>query len=143
MEQTQAEVVERRIELDAAPEDVWAAVCEPTSWLADEGELDLRPGGEGRLVDDGVARQVAVETVEDGRRLVFRWWEEDGGDAGGSRVEVTVVPLAGPTVVMVREVRLTAPVQASATSRRARASAALRWEVRLACLAFVRAPALV
>ncbi|MDQ1424896.1 MAG: hypothetical protein QOD72_2394 [Acidimicrobiaceae bacterium] len=125
--------VERQIELDASPESVWDAVCAPETWLADEGSLDIRPGGDGVLTDDGVTRRVVVETVVVGRRLVYRWWRDDEGDA--SRVEITVVAGGGPTRLVVRETRLAGPT--------ARLSAAHRWEVRLTCLAFLGALARV
>jgi uncharacterized protein YndB with AHSA1/START domain len=121
--------VERQVELDASPDDVWDAVCAPETWLADAGSIDVRPGGDGVLVDDGVARRVVVETVEAGRRLVYRWWRDDEGET--SRVEITVVPGGGPTRLVVRETRL-----AGAT---AMMSTAHRWELRLTCLAFLGA----
>jgi uncharacterized protein YndB with AHSA1/START domain len=137
--------VERQADIDATPEEVWAALGEPGAWLADEGSLDLRPGGEGRLVDDGVARRAVVETVEEGSRLVYRWWDERGGEADASRVEIRVLPSEGPTRVVVRETRLGAGgAVASAVARSPlavrmagarRTRATLRWEVRLTCLA--------
>jgi uncharacterized protein YndB with AHSA1/START domain len=125
--------VERQVELDASPDDVWNAVCAPETWLADAGSIDVRPGGDGVLVDDGVARRVVVETVEEGRRLVYRWWRDGEGDA--SRVEITLMPGAGPTRLVVRETRL--------AGANAMASAAHRWELRLTCLAFLGANAWV
>jgi uncharacterized protein YndB with AHSA1/START domain len=127
--------VERQVELDASPEEVWRAVCEPAGWLADEGTLDVRPGGEGRLVDDGVARRALVERVEaagEQRRLVYRWWDEHGGGAGASRVEITVVPSGGPTRVIVRE---TPVATAAVHSLRGVPAVRSRWELRLLCLA--------
>jgi uncharacterized protein YndB with AHSA1/START domain len=130
--------VERQVELDAPADEVWDAVCQPASWLADEGELELRPGGEGRLVEDGVARRAVVETVEHGdeqRRLVYRWWDEHGGDGGpASRVEITVLPSAGSTRVIIREAPIVGPV---ACSRRAVPALESRWELRLLCLALL------
>ena len=133
-------VVERRIELEASPEEVWQLVCEPESWLADAGSVDLRPGGSGRLVDDGVARRVEVETVDEGARVVFRWWDEDHGEDSASRVEITVRPSTGPTALAIRETLLLPVARASVRGPRAWARAGLRWEVRLACLAFLRVP---
>jgi len=125
--------IERHVELDASPDAVWDAVCAPDTWLADEGRLDVRPGGDGVLTDDGVVRRVVVETVEEGRRLVYRWWRDDEGEA--SRVEITVVPGGGPTRLVVRETHLAGPVAAM--------TAAGRWELRLTCLAFLGALARV
>ena len=139
--------VERQIELEASPEEVWQLVCEPESWLADAGSVDLRPGGTGRLVDEGVARRVEVETVDEGARVVFRWWDEDHGEDGASRVEITAPlrpglgrPSTGPTSLAIRETLLLPVARASSRGPRAWACAGLRWEVRLACLAFLRVP---
>ena len=127
-------MVEQEIELDAAADDVWRALTDPTdlaAWLGDEVDLPVTPGGTGRVVDDGVARVVQVDDVDDGRRLSFRWWDEAEGEGGASRVVITLLPGDGdgPTRVRVQEVAL----QLSAPSARAWAGS-LRWEVRLACL---------
>lgn len=126
-------IIERHVELDASPDDVWDTVCRPETWLADEGTVDIRPGGLGVLTDEGVVRRVVVETVDEGRRLVYRWWRDDEGDA--SRVEITVLPGGGPTRLVVRETRLAGTAVV--------ASAARRWELRLTCLAFLGALARV
>jgi uncharacterized protein YndB with AHSA1/START domain len=116
------DAVERAVELEASVGEVWDAVCDPTGWLADSGWLDVRPGGEGRLTDDGVDRDVVVDTVDEHRRLVYRWWRPEDGPEGASRVEITVLPTDGVTRLVIRE------------SRPRVAGSALRWEVRAACL---------
>ena len=135
-------MVEQEIELDAAAEDVWRAISEPgdqAAWLGDEVDLPVTPGGSGRIVDDGVVRRVRVDEVDEGRQLAFRWWDEDGGETGATRVVITLLPGdGGRTRLRVREVALqpstlSATSATSATSARAWAGS-LRWEVRLACL---------
>jgi uncharacterized protein YndB with AHSA1/START domain len=116
------EAVTRTVELEASVERVWDAVCDPTGWLADSGWLDVRPGGEGRLTDDGVERDVVVDDVEEHSRLVYRWWRPEDGPAGASRVEITVLPTDGSTRLVIRE------------SRPQVVAAAVRWEVRATCL---------
>lgn len=77
--------IEREQELDAPPADVWRALTEPawlTTWLADEAELELRPGGEARFVVDGRERSGWVEeilppTPHSPGRLSFWWQAED------------------------------------------------------------------
>jgi uncharacterized protein YndB with AHSA1/START domain len=123
--------VERSIELDASPDEVWRAVSDPAElagWLADEADLDVVPGGEGRFVEDGHVRRAVVERVDHGRSLVFRWWDEEGGEGDATRVEVTVLPTGGPTRLVVRET----VVAASAVK------VARRWDLRLTCLALLR-----
>jgi uncharacterized protein YndB with AHSA1/START domain len=75
--------VEREIEIEASPEDVWEAVS------TDEGR-------ERWLEDD---REVVVEVVEEPSRLVW-WW---AGDDAWSRVEVRLVPAVSATRVIVTE----------------------------------------
>jgi len=76
-------VVEREIDIDASPEEIWEAIS------TDEGR-------ERWLEDD---RPVHVETVEEPTRLVW-WW---AGAEEWTRVEVTLVPAVSHTRVVVRE----------------------------------------
>ena len=127
-------MVEQEIELDASAEDVWRALTNPTDlaeWLGDEVDLTVAPGGTGRVVDDGVVRLVQVDEVDEGRQLVFRWWDETVRDGGASRVVITLLPGEGdgPTRVRVREVAMQRSLPSAGVWARA-----LRWEVRLACL---------
>src|SRR4051794_16304377 len=126
-------VVERNVDLDATPGEVWRALTEPdelVGWFGPHVELDVRPGGRGRFVDDdGSARRAVVDEVEDGQRLVLRWWPEGGepgepgepgAGAGASVVTFVVSPTGSGTRLMVTE-RLVA--HASAASRQAAADA--------------------
>jgi uncharacterized protein YndB with AHSA1/START domain len=84
--------VTRETVLAAGVEQVWDVVTvEVGSWLADEGELDPRVGGDGWFRDGDELRHAVVEDVVEGRRLAFRWWRlgEDGvGEA--TRVELAL-----------------------------------------------------
>ena len=96
--------VERTVDLPAPPDEVWRALTDDAqleAWFADEAELDVRPGGEGRFVEDGLARRALVDDVEPGRRLAFRWWPEDGGPV--TRVEVELAPCVSGTRLVVVE----------------------------------------
>ncbi len=69
--------------IDAPPEEVWEAITDPdrrAAWLDDDRPID-------------------IETVEEGRRLVWWWGSEDGF----SRVEVELVPAVSGTRVVVTE----------------------------------------
>src|SRR3954454_10697182 len=119
-------VVERNVNLDATPDDVWRALTAPeelATWFGPEVELDVRPGGRGRFVDDdGCVRRAVVDQVSAGTRLVLRWWPE-GDDPGTAASVVTFVvsPTGSGTRLVVTE-RLVA--RASAASMRAAADAA-------------------
>ncbi len=98
--------VKRQIELDATREEVWRALTEPEQlreWLANDAELDVRPGGTGRFRwEDGEERRAVVEEVELERRLVFAWGE--GEEA--TRVELTLVDAVAGTRLSVSETPL-------------------------------------
>jgi uncharacterized protein YndB with AHSA1/START domain len=102
--------VERICELDATPATVWRAVTDPawlSSWLADEAELELAPGGEARFVVDGREHSGWVEEVvapTKGRtgRLSF-WWQE--ADEPASRVTFALEPTEKGTRLRIAETR--------------------------------------
>ena len=97
------ETVSRQVELDISPDALWAAISERAAleaWFGDVVDLDLRPGGSGVVVDDGVVRHVHIDTVEPGRGWSFHWQVDDEPeshvtlaiattDDGGSRLTVT------------------------------------------------------
>jgi uncharacterized protein YndB with AHSA1/START domain len=69
--------------INADPDQVWEAIVDEDArraWLDDDRPID-------------------IETVEEGRRLVW-WW---GGEDGYSRVEVELVPAVSGTRVTVTE----------------------------------------
>ncbi len=111
--------VVREIEIDAEPADVWEALTDPRQleeWFANDVELDPRPGGRGVFRwDNGESREAAVESVQDGERIVLRF-DDDG------IVDLRVTPSEGGTVVHVRE---TAPSWSTALEIRALAACAI------------------
>src|SRR5919198_1409415 len=95
--------VERQLDLDAPPEEVWDVLAASDTWLADSGTLPLEEGAVGHLVEDGRSRTAVVEEVDLGQRVVYRWWDDDDLD-DLSRVEISLVGSpAGGTRVVVRE----------------------------------------
>jgi uncharacterized protein YndB with AHSA1/START domain len=113
--------IERTLLLDLAPEEVWPAISDESllrEWLAPEVELELRPGGP--LVcrtEDGEERPGAVELVEEGERIAFRWRRE-GADE--TRVELRLEEVEDGTRLTVTETGLKANAapQASGDWRR-------------------------
>ncbi len=85
--------VERELELDASVQEVWDAITSD-GWLADEVELDLRPGGDASFRSTEGEKFGWVEHVsppqEDagGDASLAFWWAADGEPA--TRVEVTI-----------------------------------------------------
>jgi uncharacterized protein YndB with AHSA1/START domain len=114
--------MERSHEFDVGADELWEAVTDPSQladWLGDEVDIDVSPGGEGRVVDDGELRHVLVDEVDPGRRFTFTWWpHHDRADR--SYVEIEVAPADSGSRLVVRETRLAAPDA--------------RWPVRLTML---------
>ena len=106
--------IERVAEFPVPAAALWSALSDAdqlAAWLGDELELDVRPGGCGRIVEDGEVRRVVVDDVVDGERLSFTWWAEqpDHRRAGTTlagpptRVEFVVEPTAAGSRLIVRE----------------------------------------
>ncbi len=97
-------MVRREIVFDAPREEVWKAVTDPErleEWFANDVELELEPGGEGRFRwDDGSERQAVVEEVDPEQRFAFRWWEEE---AEPTSVELTLEDAPNGTRLVVIE----------------------------------------
>jgi len=84
--------VKREVELESEPEEAWRAIGDESGlseWLGDQVEVELVPGGEIAVTEDGDRRSGFVESVDEGRSLTF-WWAEDGEET--SRVELEVLP---------------------------------------------------
>src|SRR5262245_25709171 len=74
------ETVTRQVELEITPDALWAAISDRDTleaWLGERVDVDLRPGGRGVIVDDGVARDVVVRTVDEGHGWSFEWHVDD------------------------------------------------------------------
>ena len=74
------EAVTRQVRLDISSEALWAAITDRVTleaWLGERVDIDLRPGGAGTIVDDGVQRDVVVKRVDDGRGWSFEWQVEE------------------------------------------------------------------
>ena len=81
---------------------IWPTPRRLEGWLADEVELEVRPGAEGTARwSDGTERHVVVDEVEAGRRLALCWWA-DGEDA--TLVDLTLEERADGTRLVVIEV---------------------------------------
>ena len=149
--------VEQSTEIDAGVDEVWEVLTDPDAlgrWLGREVDLDLQPGGVGRVVDpDGTVRQVLVTDVDEASRVAWHWWE-DGGPL--TSVEITLRPTPSGTRVDVQEIyarvpravlsdrpgrhrgSAAAPLQLTGVEASSFALAPARWSIRLAALASSR-----
>jgi len=102
---------------DLDPHQAWNAVIDMETWLAEEAELELEPGAEGRFrLDDGSERRALVEEVDPGRTLSWWWWSDEADDLG-TRVEVRLVEaISGTRVVVVEEGFAAGPVASAMTT---------------------------
>ncbi len=102
--------IDRSTEIEADVAEVWDAMTDPDtlgSWLGAEVDLDLRPGGVGRVVDpDGTVRQVLVTDVDEAERVAWHWWADDGPLTS---VEITLTPTPSGTRVGVTEIYARSP----------------------------------
>src|SRR4051794_7096191 len=107
--------VTREVLLDMDRDEAWDAVVDLESWLAEEADVDLEPGGEGRFrLDDGSERRALVEDVDPGRAVSWWWWSDDPHDLGThvqGRLEDAV---AGTRVVVVESGFATGPLASGA-----------------------------
>ena len=97
------ETVTRHIELDLSADALWEAITDRQAleaWLGETVDIDLRPGGHGVVVDEGVIRRVTVSTFEPGSGWSFDWSVDDEPasrvalaisttDTGGTQLTIT------------------------------------------------------
>ena len=151
--------VEQSTEIDADVDEVWEVITDPDAlsrWLGREVDLEVRPGGVGRVIDpDGTVRQVLVTEVDEAARVAWHWWEDDGPltsveitlspTPSGTRVDVQEIYAAAPRAVIGgRDLRgsATAPLRLTGAEASSFELAPARWSIRLAALAATRfAPA--
>ncbi|HUO73261.1 MAG TPA: SRPBCC domain-containing protein [Solirubrobacteraceae bacterium] len=93
--------IERELLVPASREEVWDAVVHH-GWLADEVDLDLRPGGDALFRSSDAVKSGWVEDVREPARLAF-WWAADGEPA--TRVELTLDAVGAHTLLRVVETR--------------------------------------
>jgi uncharacterized protein YndB with AHSA1/START domain len=122
--------IRRSVEFDLDADQLWSLLADPdelATWLGDRVDIDLVPGGAGRVVDDDVERDLLVEQVVDGERIAWRWWRRD--DPGSaSHVELVIAPRPGGTRLDIVETLIAPPVSALALD-------GVRWDLRATLMA--------
>jgi uncharacterized protein YndB with AHSA1/START domain len=94
------DLIERELSLPASAADVWRAITDPewlSGWLADDVELELRPGGEAsfKLGDEewaGWVEEASAPSENGGTGCLAFWWARD--DEPASRVELVVTEVS-------------------------------------------------
>jgi uncharacterized protein YndB with AHSA1/START domain len=101
--------IERSVELPHPPGKVWAALTTAeglSSWFGHTAEIDLRPGGAGRMTwDSGYRVEMRVERVEEPTVFGFTWQIQElpEDDPRRTYVEFTLEPLGAGTRLTVVE----------------------------------------
>jgi len=116
------ETVTRQIRLDISYDALWTAITDRETleaWLGERVDIDLRPGGAGTIVDDGVTREVVVQSVDDGRGWSFEWRVDE---APVSTVSFEIASAEDGASVLTITETLDAEVQA-------RSGGDFRWEL--------------
>ncbi len=121
--------VARTVQVDAPASEVWGHLSrldDLAGWLglelagadgADRDDAVVRAGVAARAVDaDGSVRHLLVSDVEEGTRLTWHWWRDDGEL---SAVEITLQPVDGERATQVRVVETLAVAPAGAGGRAA------------------------
>jgi hypothetical protein len=99
--------IERKIWLAASVGEVWDAIT-ADGWLADEVDLELRPGGDAEFrsgddVKTGWVEEARVPRDERASGQLTFWWSADGEPA--TRVDLALVPVRDGTQLRVIETR--------------------------------------
>ena len=131
--------VQRTIDIEADPDDVWELIVdddERSAWFGGPSTLEPVPGGSGVFTEpDGTRRSAVVEEVEPGRRLRWSWWpDDDPGDA--ATVDIDLVPVTperpGAPAIGTRVTVTETPLVPTAACSAAKASMTARMTTRMA-----------
>ena len=101
--------IERTVDIDAPPSQVWAALTTAeglAAWFGQRATIDLRPGGAGRLSwDSGHSADLRVERVEEPSVFGFTWpiFGLPASDPRRTYVEFTLEPAGAGTRLRVTE----------------------------------------
>ena len=116
--------ITRTVDTDLDVDELWSLVADGdgwASWMVDEADVEVAPGSAGTVVDDGVARTVRIDELDE-HRLTFTWWPEARPELV-SAVELVVLPAVNGSQLHVTETALSAS-----------AMRPIAWDVRLMLL---------
>jgi uncharacterized protein YndB with AHSA1/START domain len=135
MAQPEDTTIERITDLDLDVHELWGLISTVegwSSWLVDDADLVvIRPGSTGTAVEDGVVREVRIDSITEGRGIAFSWWDRDD-PSSGSFVQLAIVDLpTGGSQLHITE-RFVGATSAEAMSMST--PTAVAWDVRLVSL---------
>jgi hypothetical protein len=124
--------IERITDLDLGVDELWELISTEhgwSSWLVDEAHLIIQPGCTGTAVDDGVVREVRVDSISDRRGIGFSWWDRDD-PSSVSFVHLTIVELPSGR----SQLHITEQFVGGTSAMAMAPTTAVAWEVRLVSL---------
>ncbi|MEP7046155.1 MAG: hypothetical protein ABI949_05725 [Ilumatobacteraceae bacterium] len=138
MPQPEDPTIERTTDLDIDVDALWELISTAqgwNAWLVDNADVAIERGGSGTATNDGVQRDVRIETITDRCSVDFAWWDHDD-PTSASYVQLGIVELPGGRS------RLHVTERFAGASRRARAaidtaidtSIGVTWDVRFVSL---------
>ncbi len=123
--------IERTTELELSADELWSLISTAegwNAWLVDEAHVAVRPDAVGTATDDGVVREIRIDSVDEGRGITFSWWDRDD-PSSASYVQLEIVELPdGRSQLHVAERFI------GASTATMSAEAALSWDVRMVSL---------
>ena len=123
--------IERTTDLELSADEMWSLISTAegwSAWLVDEAHIAVQPDAEGTATEDGVVREVHIDTVEEGRGITFSWWDRDD-PSSASYVQMQIVELPdGRSQLHIAEQFI------GASTATMTAEAALSWDVRMLSL---------
>ena len=123
--------IERTTDLDLSADELWSLISTAegwSRWLVDEARIAVEPDAEGTATEDGVVREVRIDSVVDGRGIHFSWWDRDD-PASGSFVQLEIVEMPdGRSQLHIAEQFV------GASTATMSAEATLAWDVRMVSL---------
>jgi uncharacterized protein YndB with AHSA1/START domain len=121
--------IERTTDLDLTADELWALISTSegwSSWLVDDASLAIVPDAIGTATEDGVVREVRIDTVVEGRGINFSWWDRDDPSSASS-VQLQIVELPdGRSQLHIAEQFVGAATMST--------QAAVSWDVRMVSL---------
>jgi uncharacterized protein YndB with AHSA1/START domain len=124
--------IERTTDLDLSAADLWSLISTAEgwrSWLVDDAQLAVERDATGTATEDGVVREVRIDTVVEGRGINFSWWDRDD-PSSSSYVQLHIVELPdGRTQLHIAEQFIDGSPSAAMS-----AEATLSWDVRMVSL---------
>ena len=132
MSQLDDPTIERTADLEMDVDQLWELISTSDgwrSWLVDDTDVVVSPGATGAATEDGVEREVQVDTVTEGRTIGFSWWRRDDPSCG-SYVQLDIVELPGGG----SQLRISERFISTAPTATMSAAASMSWDIRMVSL---------